>query len=101
MPQESKVFQASFIWKLNSYGAIIGGVGGAIFLTLYFWLLARTGRASHVDVRMFYILGLSAITTLLAYFPGNLGVYWPYAVKVDPEVGVTLFGPFKAVFIPI
>jgi hypothetical protein len=44
---------------------------------------------------------LSAVTTLLAYFPGNLGVYWPYAVKVDPGVGVTLFGPFKAVFIPI
>jgi len=50
---------------------------------------------------MYCILGIGVVIGLLAYFPGNLAVYWPYAVEVDPGVGLTLFGPFKIVFIPI
>ena len=38
---------------------------------------------------------------LLAYFPGNLALFYPYAVEVDPTVGITLVGPLKKITIPI
>jgi hypothetical protein len=38
---------------------------------------------------------------LLAYFPGNLAVLWPYAVEVDFALGLVLSGPLKTVHVPI
>ncbi len=47
-----------------------------------------------------FLLG-DLIVGLLAYFPGNLALFYPYAVEIDPTTGITLVGPFKKITIPI
>jgi hypothetical protein len=101
MSEQSKIFRGSLLWRLNCYGAITVGEIGAIVLAFYFAIHLANGRSPHMGVGLYYFVVISAILSLLAYFPGNLAVLYPCAVKVDPGIGLTLFGPFKAVFIPI
>ena len=44
---------------------------------------------------------INAIVLYLIYFPGNLAVGWPYKVGFDRSKGLTLFGAYKRVFIPM
>ncbi|MGI0133590.1 MAG: hypothetical protein ACREBW_01355, partial [Candidatus Micrarchaeaceae archaeon] len=54
-----------------------------------------------LDARVYWFVGIGGIIGLLAFFPGNLAVSLPHTVKVDPGIGITLYGPFRAVFIPL
>jgi hypothetical protein len=36
-----------------------------------------------------FFVGAYALLILLTYFPGNLSVFWLYAVEVNPRVGLT------------
>jgi hypothetical protein len=91
-----QVYRASPLWTINLVaGPIVGIVG---FTSTAAW------NSLHGDAPPTWLLsyvGVFAIAFLLAYFPGNLAVLWPYAVSVDPRAGVQLSGPMKKVLIPI
>lgn len=86
------VFRASAFWTMNLFGAAVGGFIGSLLIIIW--------TSSHGDapgVGLSWLLGASYVVALMAYFPGNLSVLWPYAVELDPSYGLTLFGPLKRV----
>jgi len=91
-----ELFHASLFWTANLFVGFIVGLGGVTII-----VLLRLHSDSPFPSWELWMFGISIFLGLLAWFPGNLGVFWPYAVEVDANVGLTLHGPFKKVFIPI
>jgi hypothetical protein len=89
-------FHASLFWTANLFVGFTVGLGGVTIMELL-----RLHSDPSLTTRELWIFGISIFLGLLAWFPGNLRVFWPYAVEVDSKVGLTLHGPFKKVFIPI
>ena len=94
--QRTQLFHASLFWTANLFVGFSVGLGGVTIMELQ-----RLHSDPSLGTRELWIFGISIFLGLLAWFPGNLGVFWPYAVEVDSKVGLTLHGPFKKVFIPI
>lgn len=91
-----QLFHASLFWTVNLFVGFTVGLGGVTIMELL-----RLHSDPSLATGELWIFGVSIFLGLLAWFPGNLGVFYPYAVEVDTNMGLTLHGPFKKVFIPI
>jgi hypothetical protein len=92
-----RAFQSSILWTINVFVGVTAGLTAAIALpvaAVIFW-------QDHIDPRILVFLFANALLVYLAYFPGNLGVFWPYAVEIGPNDCIRLHGPFKKLSIPI
>jgi hypothetical protein len=89
-------FRASAFWSANLIAAPIVGIGGFTLI-----LVGNISREDSPGSLVLSLLAVYAVATILAYFPGNLSVLWPYAIQVDPLAGVQLWGPLKKIAIPI
>lgn len=87
-----QIFRASPFWRANLFCALVAGIIG--FTALQIWDM-RSGEPKTISA----LFGTIAVGTLILYFPGNLSVLWPYAVRVEPS-RITLFGPFKRIIVP-
>jgi hypothetical protein len=76
--------------------APIGGV--CFFCGILLW---NYGHGDSPPPWVLFVLATGFTLGLVAYFPGNLSVLWPYAVEVDPAGGIVLTGPLKRIVIPI
>jgi hypothetical protein len=95
----SSVFRASWFWTANVFAAESTGLVGAVVVPAVILPILLKGTDSHVRWTLISFLGVNAVLLYLAYFPGNLGVFWPYAVHFHPQGTVTLKAFFKSVSI--
>ena len=96
----SRNYHASLLWTLNvAVGATLGLVG-AVVVPVVFVRYFQGSIASEVRLPLLALFVVSALSLYLAYFPGNLGVLWPYAVDIRANE-IELSGPFKKVIIPM
>lgn len=99
--ENTQTYRASLFWKINVIAGAIVGLTGAIVFPAIVALYFLQGISSQIRLPLFGLFAISALLLFLAYFPGNLGVFWPYAVEVTFNSGVRLSGVFKRIFIPI
>jgi hypothetical protein len=98
--QNSQIFRASLLWMVNvAFGAAVGLVG-VIILPAIFVFYFQDGVAPQIRVPLLAIFTLSALLLYLAYFPGNLGVFFPYKIRVG-AVDIELSGLFKRTTIAV
>ena len=96
----ARIFKASRIWEFNVWGAILGGIGGGLFMLVVATVLifdseGTTGRMDGLA------LFLTIIATLLAMFPGNLIAATPIAVELEKGRGLRVIAPLKKLYIPM
>ena|ERR1700733_9165212 len=94
-------FRASWLWTFNIIVAAVLALLGSILIPIVFDFFFLRDSTSQVRIALWCIWGINILVIYLAYFPGNLGVLWPYTVEIDPSHSVRLHGLFKTILIPI
>ena len=97
---EARAFKASRFWTSNVSGAVIGGIGGVILMSVLGGI--AIGMTHSVNV-MLFVGGLTfiLILSLVCLFAGNLIAAYPYAVIVEAGKGLRLCAPLRTIYIPI
>lgn len=91
-----QLFHASIFWTIIVRVSIFLGAGGLILTSI--WNSAR-GRSDPPSETLIEVV--CVVLAILALFPGRLSFLWPYAVRVDPNSGLELFGPIGQLHVPI
>jgi hypothetical protein len=93
-----QIFRASPLWTFNVIGGVIAGFAGAIgILLLVVWKRVDDSTPAF----LLWLLGTNLAVCAAAYFPGNLGVYWPYRVEIETGKSLHLYGLFKKVSVSV
>ena len=101
MGDSPTTFRGSLLWRANLFAGAFVGLTGAVIVPIAFKVFFREDSAPNAALPLFALLVASGLLVLLAYFPGNLGVFWPHAIELYGNSGIKLVAPFKKVFVPI
>jgi hypothetical protein len=96
----SRVFRASWFWTFNIIVGVTSALVGSILVPILFDFFYLRDSTSQLRLELWCLWGINILIVFLVYFPGNLGVFWPYAVEIDSLVGIVLRGPLKRVSVP-
>lgn len=87
-------FRGSLLWRANLFAGAVVGLTGSVIVPI-------ASKVFFQDTAILALLVGSGLFVFLAYFPGNLGVFWPHAIELYGNSGIKLVAPFKKVFVPI
>lgn len=101
LSDKRRTFRGSPLWTGNVVAAAVTVfAGGPILTAIVFVALAQHHADFETQVGLTFLLAGSVLLALMAYFPGNLGVFYPTSIEIR-TLDLALRAPFKEVSIPI
>jgi hypothetical protein len=95
------IFKARLLFAANMLvGFWTGAIGALAVPAVLIWNF-RNGQRFPNDQLILVFLLASGIVTVLALIPGRLLAMWPYAIVVEPQNGIWVYGPPAKFWVPI
>jgi hypothetical protein len=94
-------FKSSRWWSFNIWGATVGSFGAGMLISTLDVIGAVNCAPKSESLRIALVVWGLVLLAVLAYFPGNAVVRYPYEVVIEKGKGLQVFAPFKKLYIPI